>query len=402
MNQLTVWKRVEVNVQAVAEAEGLIPPGAAFALTPDQDAAVKALTRHFGQGERAALLLAPTGAGKTEVAFRVALAAFLRTRKPVYVLSPTRDLVRQTARYFAARLEGLPLAVAELHGGVAPQAREALQAKIASGMVPFVVGSGLLLKDESYRMPLREGGFLVVDDVHAFDPVVHLKPLSGVHTPALFLSATPEPVERFLKERGALDTVVELKTKPFAPPTTVVTRLRAKPGATPNQQLFLAAEAIARHVAERGRIYVVARQREGVPKLAAFVEGKFDVPTLSLHGEMVDTAEQARRMQRWKQFQPDRTRVAMMARFRETLPAAMVATNLLGAGLDVPMADCIVITDADYFGPAELEQLIGRVGRRDRPAEAYLITGTRPKGRAQGRTDSRPPGPGRAPRGSKR
>lgn len=396
MNQLTVWKRVEANVQAVAVAEGLIPKGSAFALTPDQDAAVKTLTAHFGAGERAAILLAPTGAGKTEVAFRVALAAFLRTRKPVYVLSPTRDLVRQTARYFESRLQGLPLPVAELHGGVAPPARAALQEKVASGLVPFVIGSGLLLKDESYRMPLRQAGFLVVDDVHAFDPVVHLKPLSGIHTPALYLSATPEPVERFLKERGALETVAELKTKPFAPPVTKVTKLRGRPGLTPNQQIFLAEDAIARHAAEEGRIYIVARQREGVPKLAAFVEGRFGVPTLSLHGEMVDTAEQAKRMQRWKQFRPDRTRVAMMARFRETLPAIMVATNLLGAGLDVPMADCIVITDADYFGPAELEQLVGRVGRRDRPSEAYLITGTRAK------SGTRSPGPSRGPRGSKR
>jgi RecG-like helicase len=36
----------------------------------------------------------------------------------------------------------------------------------------------------------------------------------------------------------------------------------------------------------------------------------------------------------------------------------------------------VVITDADSFGEAELEQLIGRVGRRNRPSDALLITGT--------------------------
>ena len=36
----------------------------------------------------------------------------------------------------------------------------------------------------------------------------------------------------------------------------------------------------------------------------------------------------------------------------------------------------VVITDADAFGEAEVEQLIGRVGRREHPSDAVLITDT--------------------------
>ena len=54
----------------------------------------------------------------------------------------------------------------------------------------------------------------------------------------------------------------------------------------------------------------------------------------------------------------------------------LAATNLIGSGIDIPAADLIVITDSDAFGESEIEQLIGRVGRRERPSDAVLLTGT--------------------------
>ena len=59
----------------------------------------------------------------------------------------------------------------------------------------------------------------------------------------------------------------------------------------------------------------------------------------------------------------------MISRHEPTL----VATNLVGSGLDIPMADMLLVTDADHFGAAEIEQLLGRVGRRERPSDAVLI-----------------------------
>jgi RecG-like helicase len=69
-------------------------------------------------------------------------------------------------------------------------------------------------------------------------------------------------------------------------------------------------------------------------------------------------------------------RVSMMKQFRENSPAILVATNLVGSGLDVPLADMVLVTDADHFGEAEIEQLLGRVGRRERASDAVLIKGT--------------------------
>lgn len=388
MNQDQFWRRVHANEQAVAEKERLVGPGENYRLTGAQERAIADIEGWLAEGERqgrpagsqggsrGALLEAPTGAGKTAVEFRVALGALLRRQVPVVVIAPTRDLVRQHVNYYKTRLAGTPVRLAELHGGVAPRERSEVLRQLEQGLVPLVIGSGLLLKEENYRQWLRRAGLLIVDDVHAFDPIEHLPALRSVHAPGLFATATPSAVEGFLREKGALERRTTLDMQPFAGPPTATSELRARYGTDPLRQVLLAEEAIRRHIASDGRIFVISRTRADVPRLTRFLEERFGIPVTMLHGEMVDTQEQAKRLQRFKQYSPDRTRVAMMARFQESLPAILVGTNMVGAGLDVPNADLIVITDADGFGPADLEQLIGRVGRRDRASEAYLVRGT--------------------------
>jgi RecG-like helicase len=376
MNQDLLWRRIYTNEQAVAEREKLVRPGDNYKLTPSQEGAVAQLEDWFRQGHRAALLEAPTGAGKTAVEFRLAVSEFLRRQAPVIVLVPTRDLLRQHVTYFESRLAGTPIRVAELHGGVAPRDRQAIVQRLEQGLVPIVIASGLVLKEESYRRLVRDAGFMIVDDVHALDPVEHLRPLRGIHTPALFATATPSAVDEFLRFREAFAQVAKLAETPFQAPETARFDLRARFGDDPIKQLQMAEEAIRQHLGSAGRVFVISRTREGVPRLARYCENRYGVPVTMLHGEMVDTQEQARRLQKFRSYKPDQTRVAMMRRFKETLPAILVGTNLVGAGLDVPNADLIVVTDADGFGPAEIEQLIGRVGRRERPSAAYLIHGT--------------------------
>jgi len=50
-----------------------------------------------------------------------------------------------------------------------------------------------------------------------------------------------------------------------------------------------------------------------------------------------------------------------------------VCTTIIESGLDFPNVNTIIINRADRFGLAELYQLRGRVGRRERQAFAYLM-----------------------------
>jgi len=51
----------------------------------------------------------------------------------------------------------------------------------------------------------------------------------------------------------------------------------------------------------------------------------------------------------------------------------LIATTLIESGVDLPLANTLIVVDADRLGLSELYQLRGRVGRSDRIAYAYFM-----------------------------
>jgi transcription-repair coupling factor (superfamily II helicase) len=51
----------------------------------------------------------------------------------------------------------------------------------------------------------------------------------------------------------------------------------------------------------------------------------------------------------------------------------LVCTTIIESGIDVPLANTLIVNQADKFGLADLHQLRGRVGRMDVQAYAYFI-----------------------------
>ncbi len=374
-----VWKVIEENVQRVAEDSELVPTGQKFKLTADQERGIEELGTRLEAGEKRILLKAPTGSGKTEVFFRTTIGHVLRAGGFVVVLVPTRDLARQQANYLEERLGDTDLEVAQMHAGIPPRTRREQFDEIRDGKVQIVVGSALLLQNSGYRWMLNDASLVVVDDVNAFDEEEDLRYLHGVKTPTIFVTATPDAVGRFLRREGAMDNPVVLTQMPFDSPKTEVHEQRGEWGENPFRQLERADELINKHVAVGSRIYVISRTRSRVAIMGQYMHDRYNVPVSILHGEMADSAEHRKRF-RGKGPKASagagEDRVSMMRQFRQNAPAVLVATNLVGSGLDVPMADLVVITDADHFGVAEIEQLLGRVGRRERSSDAFLIRGT--------------------------
>jgi RecG-like helicase len=366
-----------VNSQAVAVSRELIEPHELFALTDDQTRAVGRITEGLGAGEFEFLLKAPTGSGKTEVMLRVAVAEALRTGGYVCLVAPTRDLVRQDCTYFRDRLAGTGLEVGELHAGVTAAERDAVIAGVRSGSMRFVVGSALLISSDGLLDMLDRSALTIVDDVNAFDEREHLRRLEDLDCPLLFASATPNELRGFLERVGAFSNVVAMRAMPFDVQPTKVHKVEGVWGEPAEEQLSRADVLIREHLERKSRIFVVGRTRGDVPKLAARLEGTYGLPVQQLRGDMVDTNEQRSRYRRkGVRIHGASTRIENMAAFLQAAPSILAATNLVGSGLDIPAADLIVITDADAFGEAEVEQLIGRVGRREHPSDAVLITDT--------------------------
>lgn len=374
-NPEAVWSIIETNVQRVAEENELVPSGTRFQLTADQQRGIKELSDRLNSGEKRMLLKAPTGSGKTEIFFRTTVGQVLDRGGFAVVLVPTRDLARQQSTYFEARLQDTPLEVVQMHAGIPPRTRRQQLDLIRQGKAQIVIGSALLLQKPDHRWLLNEARMVVVDDVNAFDEEEDLRHVHNVTSQVIFVTATPDAVARFLRREGALDNPVVLSQMPFDSPPTELHEVRGEWAENPFKQLSRADELIEKHIQAGSRIYIISRTRSRVPLMATYVQDRYGIPVSILHGEMADTAEHRKRF-RGKGKGVTEDRVSMMRQFRQNSPAILVATNLVGSGLDVPMADLVVVTDADHFGVAEIEQLMGRVGRRERPSDALLIRGT--------------------------
>jgi transcription-repair coupling factor (superfamily II helicase) len=64
---------------------------------------------------------------------------------------------------------------------------------------------------------------------------------------------------------------------------------------------------------------------------------------------------------------------SIMTRFMHHEFDVLVATTIIENGLDIPLANTLVVNRADKFGLSQLYQLRGRVGRSNRRAYAYLL-----------------------------
>jgi transcription-repair coupling factor (superfamily II helicase) len=53
--------------------------------------------------------------------------------------------------------------------------------------------------------------------------------------------------------------------------------------------------------------------------------------------------------------------------------SCLISTAIIESGIDIPMANTLIVNSAHLFGLADLHQLRGRVGRLDRQAYAYFL-----------------------------
>ena len=137
------------------------------------------------------LLQGDVGSGKTIVAALAALQA-IESGRQVAFMAPTEILAEQHYRKLAQWLDGLPIEVAWLTGGLPAKARRKALAAIASGEAMFAIGTHALFEDE---VALPRLGLAIVDEQHRFGVAQRLKlrgkAMGEAHQ--LMMSATPIP-----------------------------------------------------------------------------------------------------------------------------------------------------------------------------------------------------------------
>lgn len=320
-----------------------------YSATKDQLTAVSQIKRDMeAPHPMDRLLCGDVGFGKTEVAMRAAFKA-LGDGKQVVVLAPTTVLALQHFETFKKRFGSFPVRIEMLSRLRSEKEMKATVEDINSGKVDIIVGTHRVLsKDLEYA----DLGLLIVDEEQRFG-VRHKERLKQIKqsVDVLTMSATPIPRTLHMSLLGLRDmSVIETPPKDRLAVHTVVAHF----------DLGLVKNAIEQELTRGGQVYFIHNRVETIYMRASSLQEMLpDVRFGIGHGQMGE-AELERVLLGFMRHEYD----------------VFVSTTIVENGIDIPLANTIIIENAERFGLSELYQLRGRVGRSNRRAYAYLLVPT--------------------------
>ncbi|WP_161600812.1 DEAD/DEAH box helicase [Teichococcus oryzae] len=368
-------RRAEVEAQIAETAQALLrraqqrdgraaptlrPPRAAMerfargfphALTPDQLSAIADTLRDLASGRPMdRLVCGDVGFGKTEVAMRAAAAAVLCGYQ-VAVLAPTTVLVRQHLESFRRRFAGLGARVEALSRLSAPAEARETRAGLASGAIDIAIGTQALAARDVRFAKL---GLVIVDEEQRFGArqkamLRRLGERGGKGEAAHSLAMTATPIPRTLQ--GALIGLQSLSVIATPPARRQPVRTLQVPADD-----AVIREALQREQRRGGQSFIVCPRIADIAPLRQRIRRLLPrLKLLEAHGDM-----------------PAEEIDAAMVRFADGGADALLSTNIVETGLDVPRANTMLVWHPDHFGLAQLHQLRGRVGR-GRPRGTILL-----------------------------
>jgi len=317
-----------------------------FTETKDQLSAIKQIKKDMESGHPMdRLLCGDVGYGKTEVAMRAAFKA-LGDGKQTAVLAPTTVLAYQHFETFKRRFAAFPVRIEMLSRFRDKKEIAAVLEGLADGKVDIVIGTHRILSKD---VMFRDLGLLVVDEEQRFG-VRHKERIKQLkhNVDVLTMSATPIPRTLHMSLAGLRDmSVIETPPKDRLAIHTVVAHF--------GDQLIRT--AIEQEIARGGQVYYIHNRVDSIYMRATYIQDLMPGVRVGVgHGQM-DEGELERVLLGFMQHDFD----------------VFVCTTIAENGLDIPLANTMIIENAERHGLSELYQLRGRVGRSNRRAYAYLL-----------------------------
>lgn len=291
------------------------------------------------------LVVGDVGFGKTEVAMRAAFKA-LGDGKQVAVLAPTTVLAFQHYESFKRRFAAFPVRIEHLSRFRDAKETKQVIADLEAGKVDILIGTHRILSKDVLFPDL---GLLIVDEEQRFG-VRHKERLKQIkkNVDVLTLSATPIPRTLHMSLAGIRDmSVIETPPKDRLAVHTVVAKYEED----------IIKQAIEQELARGGQVYFIHNRVESIYMRASSIQAL--VPNVRIgvgHGQMDENALES----------------VLLGFMRHDFDV-FVSTTIVENGLDIPLANTIIIESAQNYGLSELYQLRGRVGRSNRRAYAYLL-----------------------------
>ncbi len=291
------------------------------------------------------LLCGDVGYGKTEMAMRAAFKA-VYDGKQVAVLVPTTILCEQHFRNFQARFSAFPLKIDFLSRfKSASETKKTLEA-LSRGDIDIIIGThGLLGRKVQFYDP----GLLIIDEEHRFG-VTHKERIKELKKGVDCLSMSATPIPRTLEM--SLSGIREMSMIETPPEE----RLAIKSMITTFNESVIK-KAVQSELDRGGQVFFVHNRVKDIYALGDHLLRLVPQARLAIaHGQM-----------------NGRELEDVMLRFMDGAIDLLLATAIIGSGIDIPSANTIIINRADRMGLADLYQLKGRVGRGNQRAYAYFL-----------------------------
>ena len=317
-----------------------------FNETDDQITAIADIKRDMESSQPMdRLLCGDVGYGKTEVAMRAAFTA-VQDGKQAAILTPTTVLAFQHYESFKRRFANFPVNVEMISRFRNAKEQKDILERAASGKIDILIGTHRVLSKD---LRFQDLGLLVVDEEQRFG-VRHKERLKKMRTAidVLAMSATPIPRTLHMSLVGLREiSIIETPPKDRMAIQTIVAKFDEK----------LIRTAIEMELERGGQTYFVHNRVETIYDIAAKVRELVPQARVVIgHGQL-----------------PEAELERVMLAFMNHEYDVLVATSIIENGLDIPLANTIIVNRADRHGLAELYQLRGRVGRSNRRAYAYLL-----------------------------
>ncbi|HVN94406.1 MAG TPA: transcription-repair coupling factor, partial [Terracidiphilus sp.] len=317
-----------------------------YSETDDQITAIRAVKEDMeSPTPMDRLLCGDVGYGKTEVAMRAAFKA-VQDGKQVAVLTPTTVLSFQHFETFKQRFAQFPIHIEMISRFRTPKEQKDIIERVATGRVDILIGTHRLLSKD---IKFQDLGLLIVDEEQRFG-VRHKERLKQLRKQidVLAMSATPIPRTLHMSLVGLRDmSIIETPPKDRMAIQTVVARFDEK----------IVRSAIEVELERGGQVFFVHNRVDSIYEIAARIQ------------ELVPSARVAVAHGQMGESELEKVMLAFMQHEFDVL----VATTIIENGLDIPLANTILINRAERHGLSELYQLRGRVGRSNRRAYAYLL-----------------------------
>lgn len=291
------------------------------------------------------LLCGDVGYGKTEVAMRAAFKAVYDARQ-VAVLVPTTILAEQHYETFRSRFSAFPVRIETLTRFRSLSEQKQIIKALSEGEIDIIIGTHRLLgKDVNFH----DLGLLIIDEEHKFG-VAHKEKIKALKSNVDVLTLTATPIPRTLHmAMSGIKAMSVIETPPEE-------RLAVK-SFVARFDTEIIREALRKELDRGGQAFFIHNRIQDIYRIADLIRHLLpDARVAVAHGQM-----KARELE------------TVMRLFYKRKVDILVSTAIIGAGLDIPTANTIIINRADRFGLADLYQLRGRVGRSNVRAYAYFL-----------------------------